>query len=142
MKGPKSLILKNVIENYNNSEHRGIGMTPNEAQKDFNYFKIIMKQNEYAKEFVVRKSPREFFKLNDQVLIKNENKKSKMDNEFSVSGFIKKVLSKNTYVIETEDQQIFVRHESQLKRFKEGDVGFYESSYKGGNDVNRIDQCQ
>ncbi|KAG0439152.1 hypothetical protein DMUE_2630 [Dictyocoela muelleri] len=94
-------------------------MTPNDAQKNLIYFKIITKQNEYLKELNVRKSPRDNFKLNDKILIKNENKKSKMDKEFSESRFIKKVLSQNTYEIGTKDQQIFVRHETQLKVLKE-----------------------
>ncbi|KAF9761957.1 Gag-Pol polyprotein [Nosema granulosis] len=54
-KGPTKVVLANIIKNYNNSEHRGIGMTPNEGLKKENHEHIIERQEKYRKEFIIKK---------------------------------------------------------------------------------------
>jgi hypothetical protein len=46
--------LRDVIENYNNSMHRGLGMTPLEASKKENKKLVLANQEKYRKEFVQR----------------------------------------------------------------------------------------
>lgn len=43
--------LKGIIENYNNSVHRAIRMSPNEACKEENKEKVKQASNIYAMEF-------------------------------------------------------------------------------------------
>jgi Reverse transcriptase (RNA-dependent DNA polymerase)/RNase H-like domain found in reverse transcriptase/Integrase core domain/Aspartyl protease len=118
-KGPTKKVLKEVIASYNMTFHRGIGMTPNDAEQPKNRSEVLKKQEEYAKEFSKRLSKYESIKMNDKVLIKNENKENKMDNEFDQSGIVTCILGNDTYEVKSGRHK-FVRHASQLKRLGGG----------------------
>ncbi|KAG0427929.1 Gag-Pol polyprotein, partial [Dictyocoela muelleri] len=121
--GLTSQILSEIIDNYNNSIHRATGITPNNGLLNENQYYILTKQNMYAKEFKLKKSFNEKFELFDKVMIWNELKQSKMDCEFRETGFISKILGKNTYEVDRDKGGKIIRHSSQLKSLKEGDVG-------------------
>ncbi|KAG0424170.1 hypothetical protein DMUE_6105 [Dictyocoela muelleri] len=57
-------VLKDVIANYNNSIHRGIGMSPNEALNSENWDRVLDKQDFYKNEFKCYKYPLKSFKPN------------------------------------------------------------------------------
>ena len=112
-KGALKLNLNRIIENYNNIVHRGIGMSPNEATREENFKKVLENQEKYKKEF----KPKRFkvFNIGDSVLIKNECKGDKMQDEFKEKGKIKTRLKHNAYEILLEDGSMLRRHSSQLR---------------------------
>ncbi|KAG0439176.1 putative uncharacterized transposon-derived protein F54H12.3 [Dictyocoela muelleri] len=130
-------VLKGVMANYNNSIHRGIGMSPNEALNSENWDRVLDKQEVYKNEFKCNKYSLKSFKPNEKVIIKNELKLNKMDNEFRETGIIKNVLGQNSYEVITDANKTIVRHSTQLKGFKEGNVGCnasYENIYLMSNE--------
>ncbi|KRH91851.1 putative LTR transposable element, partial [Pseudoloma neurophilia] len=119
-KGPLPGKVKRVIKAYNIMRHRGIGMSPNEAVKPENREIVLENSEKYRKEFKERKIER--FNEGDAVLIRNENKKNKMDDEFKVEGKIEKILDTDKYLVKDKLGKEFLRHGSQLRIFP-GDVG-------------------
>ena len=72
--GPVRKIFSEVLETYNNTAHRGIGMTPNEAYLKENYERVKRNSFKYEKQFKRSRKKKEVFKVDDTVLIKNEKK--------------------------------------------------------------------
>lgn len=107
-------ILKKVIDNYNESIHRGIGMTPNEALLEENHEQVMKRQEEYNKEYEKYNKKEEVFEVGDRVLLKNEHKKNKMDFEYKDQGVFTAKLYKNVYEIESENGVKSKRHAKQL----------------------------
>ena len=125
-KGLLRVNLKEVIKRYNDTIHRGISMTPNEAMKEINWIKVKEHQEKYKREF----KERHFIKFNigDRVLVKNELKQDKMDDHFKDEGIIKEGLQHNAYKVKMKDGSTLIRHSSQLRRLKDGDVELRSSS--------------
>lgn len=119
-KGPVRIKLKLVVLNNNNSYHRGIGMSPEEAMKTENYQKVIDNSKNYQKKFRKYFVKHEKFYENDKVLLKNELKSHKMDNEFEKIGTVTRRLGKDAYEVELKEGNKFVRHASQLKLLERG----------------------
>ena len=59
VKGILKVKLKKITNNYNNSFHRGIKMTPNEALFEKNRSRVLESQEQYEKEFIRKKSKSE-----------------------------------------------------------------------------------
>lgn len=100
-------------------QHRGTGMSPNKANKSENRWKVLEAQEKYAKEFSKKSKSCKTFDCGNTVLIKNENKGSKMDKEFKDVGKIIKINGNNIYKIKMING-IIERHGSQLKLLKRG----------------------
>lgn len=99
---PPKICLKDIVENYNNIKHRGIGMAPKVALKKDNW-KLVLKNTEnYKKEFKKTKE-NSLFMDGDLVYIRNEFRRSKMDDYFTEKGVIKKRLYGDVYEILKED---------------------------------------
>jgi hypothetical protein len=100
-----------ILANYNNSFHRAIGMSPNEAMCEENFKKVKEKEAAYQKEFVKQRNCKnETLKVKEHVLIKNENRINKMDNIFKECGIVLEALDHDKYLIETENRNNIVRH--------------------------------
>ena len=112
--------LEKVIERYNETIHRGIGMTPNNALKEENWELIIKHQEKYKKEFKERKFIE--FNVGDHVLVKNELKHDKMDDEYRDEAIVKEKLDHKAYKVLLMDGSMLIRHCSQLRRLRDGDV--------------------
>ena len=119
--GPLKVKLSKVINAYNNSKHRGIGMSPNKALIKENYEAVRLKSKEYSREFKPVKHKR--YNIGDNVILKNELKLNKNDDEFKRLGTISDVLENDNYVIKTKNNKMLTRHSTQLKVWP-GDVGF------------------
>ena len=113
-KGMLKIKLKKIIENYNLMIHRAIGLAPSEARKKENWKIIEKTQENYAKEFKEKKH--KLRDLGEFVLIKNEKRKDKMDDEFTRKGKISKILEHNAYEVLLEDGSVLKRHSSQLRK--------------------------
>ncbi|KAG0437574.1 Pol polyprotein [Dictyocoela muelleri] len=114
LKGNIRSKLKMVIKNYNmNMIHRGTGFTLEKALLSENMESVLDNSRKYEKEFKFKNLSK--FNLNDEVLIRNEIKKSKMDNEFYKRGIVVKKIRNNTYKILFRDGKELIRHSSQLK---------------------------
>lgn len=83
--------LPRIIEAYNETYHRGVGMSPNKAVKKENYDVVRSNSLKYEKEFKILKGKR--FEIGSQVLVKNEKIKGKMDDVFTRKGIILRKLS-------------------------------------------------
>lgn len=117
VKGSPRQTLYDVVNQYNSTIHRGIGMTPDDAIKSENRSKVIENQNKYAQKFVKKpKTVKDPLDYGCKVLVRNETKKTKMEPEFHQEGFITKVISDSTYEVETSNGNRINRHISQLKR--------------------------
>jgi hypothetical protein len=128
-KGSTRIKLKKVIDVYNKSYHRAIGMSPNEACMVENKEKVINTYKNYAKEFRSQKKQNEKLKIGDVVLIKNELKANKMQDEFEMKGKIEKNVYGDVYLVFTKEGKTIQRHISQLRRFCEGDVDVSDLSF-------------
>ncbi|KAG0441917.1 hypothetical protein DMUE_0694 [Dictyocoela muelleri] len=93
--------------------HRGKGFTPKMALLVDNREEVLRNSKKYMNEFEFKNI--EKFKLNDNVFIRNETKKTKMDKEFNKVGFIVEKIRNNTYKIMCKEGKEFARHSSQLK---------------------------
>ncbi|KAF9760719.1 Retrovirus-related Pol polyprotein from transposon 17.6 [Nosema granulosis] len=118
-KGPTKRVLKNVIAAYNLTHHRGIGMPPNDALRPEMRKEVLKKQDIYAEEFKRRIGKYENLKMNEHVLIKNETKENKMDNEFDKVGVVTSIIGSDSYEVQSGKIKLF-RHASQLKRLGGG----------------------
>jgi hypothetical protein len=117
-RGPVNKFLCEVIENYNNNFHRGLGMSPNDAMIPENQERIRANESKYCKEFKVGK--KEYFEIGERVFIKNECRNSKNEDLFSIEGVITDNVSGSIWKVRTTDGKEFTRHASQLKRFGRG----------------------
>ncbi|MGL6119970.1 MAG: RNase H-like domain-containing protein, partial [Fusobacteriaceae bacterium] len=90
--GPLKKKLKVVTENYNNSYHRGIDTTPRLALKRENWQSILDHAEKYEKEFHNNKKSikQERFEIGDEVILRNEIRKSKMDPRYKEKAKIVK----------------------------------------------------
>jgi hypothetical protein len=113
--------LQDIIDQYNNTIHRGIGMSPNEAMLSSNYEKVILAQERYCKEFDKKASTRQKFEVDDEVLIKNEKLTSKMDDVYKEKGKVTEKIESNVYKIRLDDtSREVIRHASQMRILKRG----------------------
>ena len=81
-------------------------MAPNEAVKPENREKVLENSGKYKKEF--KEKLIEGFDQGEALLIRNENKKNKMDDEFKVEGKIVKILAKDKYLVQDKlGKQLF-----------------------------------
>lgn len=119
MKGPLLLRLEEVIEKYNQTYHRSIGMTPKEASNPkrseevkINQYNSRISEN---KKFLLRGNwP--ILKEDDKVVIKDELRKNKKGPRFKTEAVVKEVLGFNTYKLEKANGRLCKRHVSQLKK--------------------------
>ncbi|KAG0441486.1 hypothetical protein DMUE_1021 [Dictyocoela muelleri] len=107
-------------------KHRSHKLTPSEALKSENRETVIRNLYKYKNEF--KKNNIERFYLYQDVIIKNELKKTKMDLEYKKIGKVMKILSNNTYEIELKDGKTYIRHGSQIKPWP-GNVGCNNITY-------------
>ncbi|MGL5708136.1 MAG: reverse transcriptase domain-containing protein [Aeromonas sp.] len=114
--------LEGIIKNYNNLKHRAIGCSPIEALREDKRKMINEHTKKYAKEFNIRKGRMKSFEVGDSVIIKNEFKTKKMQDEFVETGIVKEVIRENKYLIKLKKGNDVVRHATQLKLFKDGEV--------------------
>jgi hypothetical protein len=123
IKGNIKNVLSKVVKAYNNTIHRGIMMSPNEAFRQENWNKILDFQKKYIQEF--ERKERKFEKLNvgDIVLLRNEHNKTKMSDVFSKRGVVIQRCGSDSYKVRTLNGNEYLRHALQLKLFKEGEVG-------------------
>jgi hypothetical protein len=112
--------LSKVIYNYNNTFHRGIGMSPMKALDEKNREKVYDWQKNYELDYLKYKKMQEKFGLGDKVLIKNENRKSKMDDLFNNKGVVVENLKHDFYLIKKDEGGIVKRHSSQFKGLGRG----------------------
>lgn len=122
-KGPIKVELQRIIDNYNNTIHRATKMTPNEANKIENFKKVLESLEEYSKEFERKNKKLEKFEIGQEVIIRNECKRNKMDKEFNEKGSVVERLSNNAYSVRKGNGKVIVRHSTQLKGVYPGDVG-------------------
>ncbi len=116
--GPINCRLNEVVRKYNDQEHRGIGMEPNKAIKEENFNEVRKRAIAYSKEFKTRKLGE--FNIGDQVLIKNETKKTKMDKEFDRKGEVVEKIGANEYIVFLKHGKVLRRHTSQLRNLAQG----------------------
>jgi transposase-like protein len=118
-KGSLKRKLVKIVENYNNLVHRGVGMTPAEALKEENINKVKEWSNKYKQEFKTKKKINKL-EINDHVLIRNEVRRSKMDDEFEKRGIVKRILDNDIYEVSVVNKKLknenIRRHISQLCR--------------------------
>ena len=107
--------LVGIVEAYNNSVHRGTGMCPDEAIREENWKKVREWQIKYRKEIEQRKAKVGEFKMGQEVLIRNEFKRTKMDDEFKSKGKIVEVRHGDTYKVKTSEGVEILRHALQLR---------------------------
>lgn len=111
--GPLKQKLPKVVAAYNASKHRGIDMPPEEALKPENWALVKQAEMKYRKE--LKNKPIQQFYPGNAVLIRNENKRSKIDAEFKDIGTVKEVINRDTYIIEKNGGKFLRRHGSQLR---------------------------
>jgi hypothetical protein len=114
--------LKIVTDNYNNSYHRGIDTTPRLALKRENLQRILDHAEKYEKEFHNNKKiiKQKRFEKGEDVILRNETRKSKMEPRYKEKGKIVKEVYKNVYEVFTEKEKIKMRHSTQLKKLGPG----------------------
>lgn len=109
--------LKIIVEGYNGTFHRAIGMKPKEALEKSKLEKVRENTSKYAKKFKVNKN-KVVLLIGAQVLIKNKTKKNKMSKEFQDRGEIVKKIGVNTYMVLNLKGNRIKRHISQLREIK------------------------
>jgi len=105
--------LPTIIEGYNNTRHRALAMTPNEAWADPENAQQKATEVKYGKEF--EKGKREVFKEGQQVFVKASEimQQKKLLPLFPKEATIFKVLENDTYLVKTGDK-IFKRNHASL----------------------------
>jgi hypothetical protein len=91
-KGSIKVKLKDVVDKYNNSYHRGIKMTPEEALLESNKEQVRSNAANYEKEFERKNISFEELREGQKVLIKNENRSKKNEHRFKEEGIVFKLL--------------------------------------------------
>lgn len=112
--------LEITIQNYNNSTHKGIKMSPNNAFKNPTNESLIRINSKYGINFKnMKKLKREEFKVNDKILIKNNTLtlQEKINPNFERIGKVKMKLDNDSYLIENNDKLI-KRNHAHLKKLK------------------------
>jgi predicted transcriptional regulator len=66
--------------------------------------------------------------VGDSILLRNEFKKKKMDDEFKEEGVIQNKEENDVYEVLTKKGATLRRHVTQLRRFEKGDVGLLKQS--------------
>lgn len=112
--------IAKVLESYNETIHRGIGMRPNEAMEIENREKVLENQLKYKTEVEKLKEKIERLNPGDEVRIRNEVKRNKMDKEFENKGVIKEKLGNGTYIVVRKDGKELKRNIIQLKPVQGG----------------------
>ncbi|KAG0436933.1 hypothetical protein DMUE_3964 [Dictyocoela muelleri] len=99
-------------------------MCPNEADISINRDSVSENQLKYRRKFIkaTYRKRNDIFNINEEVLIKNEIRNSKMDKEFIEKGKVLDSIGNSCYHIKMDDGRVLIRHKSQL-RFNKGDVG-------------------
>ena len=97
-----------------------MGTTPNLAAMKENHSEVLEHSKKYAAEFQKREWNK--FNIGDKVLMKNELKLNKMDDEYKEEGIVIEIRNHDSYMIETNKGNKLIRHASHL-RLKPGDVG-------------------
>lgn len=109
--------LQMLIEKYNNTEHRAIGLTPNEALIEFmnQSENLIIKSHKYEKEF--KTLNRENFEEGEEVYLKRSliNLQTKKDSLFDKKVKIIKKLDNDSYLVQ-DKEKIFKRNHYSLKK--------------------------
>jgi predicted nuclease of restriction endonuclease-like RecB superfamily len=117
--------LRKIVDAYNKTTHRGIGMAPDEALKEENYNRVVENVERYKKEFLGKNRGIVKLKVGQKVLIKNEERLGKMDDEFREEGVVIENVYGDIYKIRIgrNDKFKFIkRHISQLKPFEGREV--------------------
>ena len=109
--------MSEIMIKYNNSLHRSIGMTPNEAwnnPENANLTKNNLSYGQYSLEF--KKTSRGTFKIGDQVYIQaNElDAQEKLEPKYNGEGKVVWVMENDTYLVNSNKKLIKLSH-SQLK---------------------------
>lgn len=99
--------------------HRGIGTSPRKVLNSENWNEVRKHTEKYIKEFETKQSP--VFTVGQIVLIKNENKQNKMDDEYKEMGEIIQCLDHHVCNLKMGDSKVFLRHSSHLRLWP-GDV--------------------
>ena len=73
---------------------------------------VIRNSKKYESEFKQREWAK--FHIGDKILIKNESKKNKMDDEFKEDGIIVEICPHDSYYVETVIGKRLFRHASHL----------------------------
>jgi hypothetical protein len=113
---PIGVCLQEVIDRYNRTIHRGLGISPNDACKEENYNKIKEHEKKYELEFKRKNRKREILEENQKILIKNEFRKKKGDKRFFEKGTIARHLYGEVYEVKNNKGVFVKKHISQLKR--------------------------
>ena len=119
IKGNIHAMIQKIIEIYNKTYHRIIGMSPNDANNPKNFQRV--KENNYKSR--IRENTK--FLLNgdwpvlnvgDDVVIKDELRKSKKGTRFKSKAIVIENLGFNTYKLQKENKKLLKRHISQIKK--------------------------
>jgi hypothetical protein len=110
-------VIENIIKQINNSYHRGIECTPNEAWENPNkedLKKLNSEVSKYGEEFI--RDRRENFNVGDAVYIQASvlESQNKLNNKYEREGIIKEKLENDSYLVEHEGKCVKKSH-SQLK---------------------------
>lgn len=100
-KGSLKAKLGKVVDAYNGTRHRAVGMSPNEAIKEENTGRVKMAQDHYRGEFKSRGKIEEL-EIGQLVLIRNEHKRAKSNDECGGSGKVMEKLLNNIYLVQPE----------------------------------------
>lgn len=111
--GTLRLKLQKVVDGYNQSIHRAISISPNEAVSESNWGQVIRSIESYKREFRFKELPK--LKQDQDVYIRNEVMKSKDEKSYNRTGIVIKALERDTYLIKDKTGKQHLRHFSQLK---------------------------
>lgn len=114
--GTFAMRIKKIIEAYNQTYHRAIGMSPLEAQKEENW-EQVRKMQFYSRIKHNQKRCERWkeFKEGNLVLLKNDPVLCKREPKFKEQVEIKGVLGQDTYLVSKRSNKIYKRHASQLR---------------------------
>jgi hypothetical protein len=123
VKGCKKKVLEKVVEMYNKTFHKGIKMMPLEAVKEENWKRVREAVKTYQEEFVRKERRYDRFKVGNIVMLRNENRKDKMEEYFKQKGRVVEDYGNDCYKVRLINGKEFKRHALQFKLLEEGDVG-------------------
>lgn len=111
-------LIESIVEKINNTYHRGIKCTPNEAwnePENKTVKEMNSNESEYNKEF--KRCFREKFNEGDEVFIQTTSLKAqnKLNDKFDERGIVLRSLENDSYLIKSRDKT-FKKSHSQLKR--------------------------
>lgn len=108
-------ILNKIVNGYNTSMHRGIGITPQESMEERNWPIVIEATQKYRKEFLYKELPK--IEVGKTVYVRNEVRTSKDERRYKEKGKVVENSNRDTYKVLLENGNIVLRHYSQLKGF-------------------------